>query len=70
MLGAFGYARWLSSVIIRYFVADYYLLVAVMATSFGETKMTKVGFIGLGNVGGKLAGSLLRNKIDLTVRDL
>ena len=30
----------------------------------------KVGFIGLGNVGGKLAGSLLRNKIDLTVRDL
>ena len=32
--------------------------------------MTKVGFIGLGNVGGKLAGSLLRNGIDLTVRDL
>ncbi len=31
---------------------------------------TKVGFIGLGNVGGKLAGSLLRNGIDLTVRDL
>ena len=30
----------------------------------------KVGFIGLGNVGGKLAGSLLRNNIDLTVRDL
>ena len=30
----------------------------------------KIGFIGLGNVGGKLAGSLLRNKIDLTVRDL
>ncbi|MEC8643136.1 MAG: NAD(P)-dependent oxidoreductase [Pseudomonadota bacterium] len=29
-----------------------------------------VGFIGLGNVGGKLAGSLLRNGIDLTVRDL
>jgi len=29
-----------------------------------------VGFIGLGNVGGKLAGSLLRNKFDLTVRDL
>ncbi|MEC8643063.1 MAG: NAD(P)-binding domain-containing protein, partial [Pseudomonadota bacterium] len=26
-----------------------------------------VGFIGLGNVGGKLAGSLLRNGIDLTV---
>ena len=30
----------------------------------------KVGFIGLGNVGGKLAGSLLRNKFNLTVRDL
>jgi 3-hydroxyisobutyrate dehydrogenase len=30
----------------------------------------KAGFIGLGNVGGKLAGSLLRNGIDLTVHDL
>jgi 3-hydroxyisobutyrate dehydrogenase len=30
----------------------------------------KVGFIGLGNAGGKLAGSLLRNGFDLTVRDL
>ena len=30
----------------------------------------KVGFIGLGNVGGKLCGSLLRNGFDLTVRDL
>ena len=30
----------------------------------------KIGFIGLGNVGGILAGSLLRNKFDLTVRDL
>ena len=30
----------------------------------------KVGFIGLGNVGAKLAGSLLRNGYDLTVRDL
>ncbi len=30
----------------------------------------KIGFIGLGNVGGKLAGSLLRNRFDLTVRDL
>ena len=30
----------------------------------------KVGFIGLGNAGGKLAGSLLRNKHDLTVLDL
>ena len=30
----------------------------------------RVGFIGLGNVGGKLSGSLLRNGFDLTVRDL
>ena len=30
----------------------------------------KVGFIGLGNVGSKLAGSLLRNGHDLQVRDL
>ena len=30
----------------------------------------KTGFIGLGNVGAKLAGSLLRNGFDLTVRDL
>jgi 3-hydroxyisobutyrate dehydrogenase len=30
----------------------------------------RVGFIGLGNVGGKLAGSLLRNGVDLVVRDL
>ena len=32
--------------------------------------MLKVGFIGLGNVGAKLAGSLLRNGVDLIVRDL
>ena len=30
----------------------------------------KIGFIGLGNIGGKLAGSLLRNKFNLTVIDL
>ena len=30
----------------------------------------KVGFIGLGNVGGKLAGSLLRNGVDLMVLDI
>jgi len=30
----------------------------------------KVGFIGLGNVGGKLAGSLQRNGFELVVRDL
>lgn len=31
---------------------------------------TKIGFIGLGNVGSKLAGSLLRHGVPLTVRDL
>ena len=39
-----------------------------------KTPNMKIGFIGLGNVGGnvggKLAGSLLRNGFDLTVRDL
>lgn len=30
----------------------------------------RIGFIGLGNVGAKLAGTLLRNKVDLTIRDL
>ena len=30
----------------------------------------KIGFIGLGNVGGKLAGSLLRNNFDITIRDI
>ncbi len=30
----------------------------------------KIGFIGLGNVGGKLAGSLIRNGHTVTVRDL
>jgi len=39
-------------------------------TTENGTNMKKVGFIGLGNVGGKLSGSLLRNGIDLTVRDL
>ena len=34
-----------------------------------ENKM-KVGFIGLGNVGSKLSGSLLRNGIELCVHDL
>ncbi len=32
--------------------------------------MKKIGFIGLGNVGAKLAGSILRNGFDLRVRDL
>jgi len=31
---------------------------------------TRIGFIGLGNVGGSLAGNLLRQGVDLTVRDL
>ena len=30
----------------------------------------KIGFIGLGNVGAKLAGSLVRNGLDVVVRDL
>ena len=30
----------------------------------------RVGFIGLGNVGGKLAASLLRNEVDLVVMDI
>jgi 3-hydroxyisobutyrate dehydrogenase len=36
----------------------------------GERQLMKIGFIGLGNVGGKLAGSLIRNGHDVTVRDL
>ena len=35
-----------------------------------KTARKSVGFIGLGNVGAKLAGSLLRNDVDLTVRDV
>ncbi len=31
---------------------------------------TRIGFIGLGNVGSSLAGNLLRHGLDLTVRDL
>ncbi len=34
------------------------------------TNELKVGFIGLGNVGAKLSGSLLRNGVDLMVHDL
>jgi len=30
----------------------------------------RVGFVGLGNVGGKLSGSLIRNNIDVVVHDL
>src|SRR6266576_7346797 len=40
--------------------------------SYGVVHMSdlRVGFIGLGNVGGPLAGNLLRDGIELTVRDL
>jgi 3-hydroxyisobutyrate dehydrogenase len=40
------------------------------STHGGSVKNIRIGFIGLGNVGGKLAGSLLRHHFDLTVRDL
>jgi 3-hydroxyisobutyrate dehydrogenase len=33
-------------------------------------KSVRIGFIGLGNVGGKLAGNLLQHGVDLMVRDL
>jgi hypothetical protein len=33
-------------------------------------KLQKLGFIGLGNVGGKLAGSLIRNGCDPVLRDI
>ena len=40
------------------------------ATSPDATALHRVGFVGLGNVGGKLAGSLQRNGFELVVRDL
>ncbi len=40
-----------------------------IAQVYGVTNL-RVGFIGLGNVGGQLAGNLLRHGVDLTVRDL
>ena len=33
-------------------------------------KLQKFGFIGLGDVGGKSAGSLIRNGCDLVLRDI
>src|SRR6516162_4056941 len=39
------------------------------STGVSVTKL-RVGLIGLGNVGGQLAGNLLRHGVDLTVRDL
>ena len=41
-----------------------------MTNSEALTSRARVGFIGLGNVGGKLAGSLQRNGFELVVRDL
>lgn len=35
-----------------------------------KTRSLKVGIIGLGNVGGKLPGSLLRDGVGLTAHDL
>jgi len=45
-----------------------YLLLAELSEK--ERFVMKIGFIGLGNVGSKLAGSVLRNGFDLTVLDL
>ena len=33
-------------------------------------KLKKFGFIGLGNVGGRLAGILIRNGCDLALKDI
>lgn len=41
-----------------------------MARERAREMRMNIGFIGLGNVGRKLAGSVLRNGFDLTVRDL
>jgi 3-hydroxyisobutyrate dehydrogenase-like beta-hydroxyacid dehydrogenase len=38
--------------------------------AYEDAMIRAVGFIGLGNVGGKLAATLLRNGFDLVVRDL
>ncbi len=45
-------------------------MVAVMSSDRIEGATMLIGFIGLGNVGAKLAGSLLRNGFDLVVHDL
>jgi 3-hydroxyisobutyrate dehydrogenase len=44
--------------------------VTPFSTTGGPVSNTRIGFIGLGNVGRKLAGNLLRHGTDLTVRDL
>ena len=43
---------------------------AAKATAQQGRSAMRIGFIGLGNVGGKLAGSLLRNGQDVAVHDL
>ena len=44
--------------------------VTLASTQVVDPATVRVGFIGLGNLGSKLAGTLLRNGVDLTVRDL
>ena len=43
-----------------------------MCSTFNLSRRTdmKIGFIGLGNVGSKLSGSLIRNGNDVSVLDL
>lgn len=56
---------------LNYFPCDNHekgLLITFNGIGGGNTM--KIGFIGLGNVGGKLAGSLMRNGFDLTIRDI
>ena len=60
------------------FLLGYFLIIlsvighGVLAIKFTKTNISteEIGFVGLGNVGGKLAGSLLRNNFDVTVRDI
>ena len=42
----------------------------VGCAEFTKDHEMKIGFVGLGNVGSKLAGSLLRNGYEVIVRDL
>ena len=56
-------------IIISVLFGGYYRIALILKHGLtGWVMVIKVGFIGLGNVGGKLAGSLLRNGVDLTVR--
>ena len=49
---------------------EYILITMINKFKRLKERDMRVGFIGLGNVGGKLANSLLRNGINLTVKDL